>query len=151
MQMKHTVRTAAFFFVGAVALVAQTPVHNQEPTNGKLMALNTTKNLSYSQAATSVPNSQLQLPSKSGTASSELSTPLQPGTLAPAHPPKPASLPGQTNLAISDKNTMDGNSWFMSGPNALPAYVRMDANAGYQLQKYGVAPIAMQFNFGKKQ
>ena len=147
--MKHTVRTAAFFFVGAAALVAQTPVNNQEPTNVQLIALNTTKNLPYSETAASAPNSQLQFPSKTETASSELSTPVQPGTLAPARTLKPASMPGQTNLAVSGKHTTDANSWFMSGPNALPAYVRMDPNAGYELQKYGVAPIAMQFSFGK--
>jgi hypothetical protein len=59
-------------------------------------------------------------------------------------------MPGQTTLAMSSKPAADGNSWFMSGPNALPAYVRMDPNVGYELQKYGVAPIAMQFSFGKK-
>lgn len=149
--MKHMVRTGAFFFVGAVALVAQTHVNNHQPKNVQLIALNTTKNLPYFETATSVPNSQLQSPSKSATASSELSAPLQPGMLAPAHTLKPASMPGQTNLATSGKQTTDGNSWFMSGPNALPAYARMDPNVGYELQKYGVAPIAMQFNFGKKQ
>jgi hypothetical protein len=51
---------------------------------------------------------------------------------------------------MSGKHTTEGNSWFLSGPNALPAYVRMDPNAGYELQKYGVAPIAMQFSFGGK-
>jgi len=149
--MKHTIRTAAFFFIGTVALVAQTHADNQGSTSVQLIALNTTKNVPYFETATSVPNSQPQFPSRSETASSELTTPLQPGTLAPAHILKPASMPGQTDFATSGKNAADGNSWFMSGPNALPAYARMDPNVGYELEKYGVAPIAIQFNFGKKQ
>ena len=149
--MKHTVRTAAFFFAAAMALVAQTPVDNQEPTNVQLVALNTTKKLTFSETETTVlANSPLQL-SESETAPSELSSLLQPGTLAPAHTLKPASMPGQANLAMTGKHATDGNSWFMSGPNTLPAYVRLDPNAGYELRKYGVAPIAMQFSFGKKQ
>jgi hypothetical protein len=150
MQMKHTVRTAAFFFAGAVALVAQTPVDNQEPTNGQLIALNTTKNVPYFETAASVPNSELQVPLKAGNASSTVSTPPQPGTLASTPTQKPALVPGQTSLAMSGKNTKDGNSWFTSGPNALPAYARMDPNAIYELQRYGAAPVAVQFNFGKK-
>jgi len=145
MQMKHTVRTAAFFIVGAAALVAQTPANNQDFKNVQLIALNTPKNMPYFASTAPVQNPEPQVRLKSD-ASSDLATPIQPGTLAPARTLKPA----QTTLTASSKPTVDGNSWFMSGPNALPAYVRMDPNAGYELQKYGVAPIAMQFSFGKK-
>lgn len=148
--MKHTIRTAAFFFVTAAALVAQSSANNQDSKNVQLIALNATKNLPDFLPVAPVQNPQPEPRLKSDAASSDFTNPIQPGTLAPAHILKPGSMPGQTALTASSKPTAGGNSWFMSGPNALPAYVRMDPNANYELQKYGAAPVAVQFSFGKK-
>jgi hypothetical protein len=133
MTARQSVRIALFLFVGAVTLMAQSPVNNPEPAEVQLIALNA-KTVPYPPAtAYSAPNS--------------LSQSLASGK-APA--------PGTSTLAVAQDHTATSSangssrSWFTSGPNALPADVRMDPAFGLPSSRYGVAPAAVQFSFGKK-
>ena len=162
MHMKHTtprqsLRIAGFLFVGAVALMAQSPANNPEPAEVELIALNA-MTVPYPPATASiVANSQPQSLASGKSASSETVIPAQPATQFKADDLfTKAPAPGTSTLAMAQDYTANSSrngssrSWFTAGPNALPARVRMDPSFGLASSQYGVAPAAVQFSFGKK-
>jgi hypothetical protein len=156
MQMQHTtprksVRIAGFLFIGTAALMAQSPVNNRKPAEAELIALNA-RAVPYPPAmAPAVPT-----PDSTG-ASSEIVSPAQPATPFQASDlVKQASAPGTSTLAMAQDHTASSSrgassgSWFTAGPDALPTAVRMDPSFSPPSSRYGAAPAAVQFHFGKK-
>ena len=144
MTARQSVRIAGLLFAGAVALMAESPMNNPEPAGVELIALNA-KTVPYPPAmATSVPNSQSQSLASGKGVSSE------------TYLFEKAAAPRTSILAMAEDHTANSSpngfsrSWFTSGPNALPAHVRMDPAFGLASSRYGVAPAAVQFSFGKK-
>jgi hypothetical protein len=158
--MKHTtlrksVYVAGFFFVGTTVMMAQSAVNSPELAETKLIALNTTAASFAPAVASSVPKFQPQ-PQAAGNdgASSPMipprSMPVQTSDLLKSLPP-----PGAPALAAPQNQTSDGNRghsrpWLTTGPDALSAAARIDPSFDPPSSRYGAAPAAVQFHFGKK-
>jgi hypothetical protein len=153
--MKHTtlrnsVRIAGFFFVGTTALMAQSAVGNPAPAETKLIALNATAASFAPGVASSVPKSQPQsvAAGKDTASSAMIQAPVETSDLL-----KSASPVGALALAAApatDSNREHSKSWLTTGPNALSATARIDPSFDPPFSRYGAAPAAVQFHFGKK-
>jgi hypothetical protein len=155
MQMKHTtlrksVYVAGFFFVGTTAMMAQSALNRPEPAETKLIALNTTAPSFAPVVASSVPKSQPQSPAVSKDLPPSQVVPIGTSDVLKNLPPA-----GAPALAAPQNQTSDGNrghsrSWLTTGPDALSAMARIDPSFDPPTSRYGAAPAAVQFHFGKK-
>lgn len=131
-------RIAAFFFLGAMALTAQSSNSNQEPAKVQLLASNTTTNTLFPAPAESITD---LTPPKTQSPAAPLVNPA----LLPTHP-----TTSTITFAAVKEHTTSSKPWFTAGPNALPATIRLDPKFDPPTQQYGAAPAAVQFSFGRK-
>jgi hypothetical protein len=123
---RQSFRIAGFFFFSAAALIAQSSSQSQEPAKLQLIALNTPANVPYPAPAEVPPVSQ------------------------PAVPSSVVTSPVTVDLAAAKENMSGSKAWFSAGPTALPATARTDATFGLPINRYGAAPAAVGFSFGRK-
>ena len=118
---RKAVRIAGLLILGAVALMAQSPVNNQENPRSQTLA------------------------------AVQSATPLQAADVL-----KIAPVPNAFSLAMPQDHSANANgngsskSWFTSGPDAFVAAVHMNPAFDLPYNRYGAAPAAVRFSFGKK-
>jgi hypothetical protein len=158
------IRIAGFsLFLGAAALMAQSPSSNnqesaKEPGAVQLVASIATTTQRHPVATESL-QSQPQAPSSSkptefvqpaSTSAAQTATSPAVALVNPTLMPS-TLIPGTFRLAMVKEHTAPSQpSWFTAGPEAIPAAVRMDPSFGPPTSKYGAAPMAVQFTFGRK-
>jgi hypothetical protein len=129
------IRIAAIF-LGATALFAQSS-DNQEPARLQLIALNAQTNVVYPAPSEPAVSHQPQV-----------TQPAAPLVTSPATVNQPSTVLADLNM--SKERTSDGKAWFTAGSAALPAIAKVDPTIGLPLNRYGAAPVAVRFSFGRK-
>jgi hypothetical protein len=136
--------------------MAQAPANHSQRAETELIAFNSPA-VSYPLPTASITNSQPQFLTGVDKASPETVKTAQPATqIQTLALLKPQLAPGFSTAAMAPNHGVNsgpdssGKSWFTAGPNAFPATARMNPVFGLSSSKYGAAPAAVSFSFGKK-
>jgi hypothetical protein len=144
---RRAVRIAGFVFAGTVALMGQTVSNNPEAHETQLVAMN----------AVTTPHLPATMPSVPSVESQPSNTTPQPATQVPAPDLRSKTLlPAASTPALAQERvagssrTRSSRPWLNAGPDALPSTARMDPLYDPPAKRYGAAPAAVQFSFGRK-